>query len=142
MRRVGLALGLPKELVQRQPFPGPGLGVRCIGEITLEKLEILREADAIFRDEIRKAGLEFELSQYFAVVTDLQSVGLRDGKRSYERMVALRSVDTGDFMTADWSRLPHELLAQVSSRIIAQVPGVNRVVYDVTAKPPGTVEWE
>jgi GMP synthase (glutamine-hydrolysing) len=142
VREIGLTLGLPKELVWRQPFPGPGLGIRCIGEVTEEKLEIVRESDAIFRDEVRKAGLEFELSQYFAVVTDVQSVGVMGDARSYDRMVALRSIDTDDFMTGNWSRVPYDLLAKVSSRIINEVRGVNRVAYDITSKPPGTVEWE
>ncbi|MDR1409330.1 MAG: glutamine-hydrolyzing GMP synthase [Oscillospiraceae bacterium] len=142
VRQIGLTLGLPKELVWRQPFPGPGLGIRCIGEVTWEKLEIVRKADAIFRDEVCRAGMEFELSQYFAVVTDVQSVGVMGDSRSYDRMVALRSIDTDDFMTGNWSRVPYELLAKVSSRIINEVKGVNRVVYDITSKPPGTVEWE
>jgi GMP synthase (glutamine-hydrolysing) len=142
VRTIGEKLGLPHELVWRQPFPGPGLGIRCIGEVTEEKLSIVREADAIFRDEVEKAGLDYTLSQYFAVVTDVKSVGVMGDSRSYDRMVALRSIDTADFMTGNWSRIPYELLAKVSSRVINEVKGVNRVVYDITSKPPGTVEWE
>ena len=142
VRAVGRELGLPDKLVQRQPFPGPGLGLRCIGVITKKKLDILRECDAIFREELENAGLSGELSQYFAVITDLQSVGMRGDERSYDRVVALRAVVTDDFMTAEWARLPYPVLAKASARITDEVRGVNRVVYDVTAKPPGTVEWE
>ena len=140
VREVGEKLGLARELVRRQPFPGPGLAVRVIGEITEEKLELLREADAIFREEISKAGLAPD--QYFAVLTDTRSVGVMGDARTYGYTVALRAVETDDFMTAEWSRLPYETLAKVSSRITNEVKGVSRVVYDITSKPPATVEWE
>ncbi len=142
VRQAGLELGLPYEMVWRQPFPGPGLAVRCIGAVTKERLAILREADAIFREEIVRAGLEREVNQYFAVITDMRSVGVMGDSRTYDYTVALRAVSTTDFMTADWARLPLELLATVSSRIINEVSGVNRVVYDITSKPPATIEWE
>ncbi len=142
VRQLGRELGLPEELVSRQPFPGPGLAIRTIGEVTPEKLDMLREADAIFRQEIAAAGLERECSQYFAALTNMRSVGVMGDGRSYDYAVALRSVQTGDFMTADWSRLPYELLDRVSVRIVNEVRGVNRVLYDVTSKPPATVEYE
>ena len=142
VRQAGLELGLPYEMVWRQPFPGPGLAVRCIGAVTRERLAILREADAIFREEIVRAGLEREVNQYFAVITDMRSVGVMGDSRTYDYTVALRAVSTTDFMTADWARLPLELLATVSSRIVNEVRGVNRVVYDITSKPPATIEWE
>lgn len=143
VRRVGTALGLPDHVVWRQPFPGPGLAVRCLGELTWERLETLREADAIFRDELERAGLLREgTSQSFAVLLPVKSVGVMGDNRTYEEVIVLRSVTTDDFMTADWARLPHDLLARVSSRIVNQVRGVNRVVYDITSKPPGTIEWE
>lgn len=142
VRRVGLNLGIPEELVWRQPFPGPGLAIRCIGEITKEKLEILREADAIFREEIDSAGLNGTANQYFAVITDTRSVGVMGDMRTYGKTVILRSVTTDDFMTADWTRLPYEVLERASSRITNEVPGVTRVAYDITSKPPATVEWE
>ena len=142
VRSLGRELGLPESLVSRQPFPGPGLAIRVIGEVTGEKLDMLREADAIFREEIRKAGLERECSQYFAALTNLRSVGVMGDGRSYDYAVALRSVQTSDFMTADWSRLPYELLDRVSVRIVNEVRGVNRVFYDITSKPPATVEYE
>jgi GMP synthase (glutamine-hydrolysing) len=142
VRALGRELGLPETLVARQPFPGPGLAIRVIGEVTKEKLDILREADAIFRSEIRKAGLERECSQYFAALTNMRSVGVMGDGRSYDYAVALRSVQTSDFMTADWSRLPYELLDRVSVRIVNEVCGVNRVFYDITSKPPATVEYE
>ncbi len=142
VRQVGLELGLPDTLVFRQPFPGPGLAVRVIGEITEQKLEILREADAIFREEIVAAHLERSTNQYFAILTDMRSVGVSGDSRTYEYTVALRAVDTGDFMTADWSRLPYEVLDRASSRIVNSIEGVNRVVYDITSKPPATIEWE
>jgi GMP synthase (glutamine-hydrolysing) len=142
VRRLGLELGLPESLVWRHPFPGPGLAVRCLGEVTAPRLDVLREADAIFLDELRAAGLERQTGQAFAVLLPIQSVGVMGDGRTYENVIALRSVDTDDFMTADWSRLPHELLARASTRIINAVKGVNRVVYDVTSKPPGTIEWE
>jgi GMP synthase (glutamine-hydrolysing) len=142
VRRLGLELGLPDSLVWRHPFPGPGLAVRCLGEVTAERLEVLRQADTIFLDELRTAGLERQTAQAFAVLLPVQSVGVMGDARTYENVVALRAVDTDDFMTADWSRLPAELLARASTRIINAVKGVNRVVYDVTSKPPGTIEWE
>ncbi len=142
VRQLGRELGLPEELVSRQPFPGPGLAIRVIGEVTEEKLQILREADAIFRQEIAAAGLAGSCSQYFAALTNLRSVGVMGDGRSYDWAVALRSVQTGDFMTADWSRLPYELLDRVSVRVVNEVRGVNRVLYDITAKPPATVEYE
>jgi GMP synthase (glutamine-hydrolysing) len=142
VRRLGLELGLPDSLVWRHPFPGPGLAVRCLGEITFERLEILRQADAIFLDELAAAGLERRTAQAFAVLLPVQAVGVMGDARTYESVVALRAVETDDFMTADWSRLPHDLLARASTRITNTVKGVNRVVYDVTSKPPGTIEWE
>ena len=142
VREVGIRLGIPEELVYRQPFPGPGLAVRIIGEITEEKVEILQEADAIFREEISKAVKNAEPSQYFAVLTDSRSVGVMGDARTYGYTVALRAVDTDDFMTAEWTRLPYECLAEASRRITNEVKGVSRVVYDITSKPPGTVEWE
>ena len=142
VRRLGLELGLPEDLVWRHPFPGPGLGVRCLGEVTAPRLEVLRQADAIFLDELRAAGLERSIAQAFAVLLPVQSVGVMGDFRTYENVIALRAVETDDFMTADWSRLPHDVLARASTRIINAVKGVNRVVYDVTSKPPGTIEWE
>lgn len=142
VRRVGLELGLPEELVWRQPFPGPGLAVRCIGEVTEARLAILREADAIFREEIARAGLDRQISQYFAVITNLRSVGVMGDSRTYDYTIALRAATTTDFMTADWARLPWEVLERSSSRIVNEVKGVNRVVYDVTSKPPATIEFE
>ena len=142
VRQLGRELGLPEELVSRQPFPGPGLAIRIIGEVTEEKLDILREADAIFRREIAAAGLAESCSQYFAALTNLRSVGVMGDGRSYDCAIALRSVQTGDFMTADWTRLPYELLDRVSVRIVNEVRGVNRVFYDITSKPPATVEYE
>jgi GMP synthase (glutamine-hydrolysing) len=142
VRRLGLELGLPESLVWRHPFPGPGLAVRCLGEVTREKLAVLREADAIVVAEIEAAGLYRETSQSFAVLLPVQSVGVMGDARTYENAVAIRSVDTSDFMTADWSRLPYDLLARMSSRIINEVKGVNRVCYDISSKPPATIEWE
>ena len=142
VRRVALKLGLPESIAMRQPFPGPGLGVRCIGELTKEKLDILREADAIFRAAIAEAGLAPQINQYFAILTGNRSVGVRDDARTYAYTVALRAVKTSDFMTAKFVHLPMELLETVSARITAAVPQVNRVVYDVTSKPPATIEWE
>jgi len=142
VRRLGIELGLPDSLVWRHPFPGPGLAVRCLGEVTAERLEVLRQADTIFLEELRNAGLERQVAQAFAVLLPVQSVGVMGDARTYENAIAIRAVETDDFMTADWSRLPHDLLALVSSRIINAVKGVNRVVYDVTSKPPGTIEWE
>ena len=141
VRRVGLDLGLPESLVMRQPFPGPGLGVRIIGKITAEKVAILQDADAIFREEIAAAGLDREISQYFAALTDMRSVGVMGDFRTYHYTVGLRAVITSDFMTAEWARIPHEVLAKTSNRIVNEVKGINRVVYDITTKPPATVEW-
>lgn len=142
VRQLGLALGLPESLVWRQPFPGPGLAIRIIGEITAEKLEILRKADAIFREEMAKAGLDRTANQYFAALTNMRSVGIMGDERTYDYAIALRSVQTQDFMTATWSRLPWDLLDKVSGRIVGEVPHINRVLYDVTSKPPATVEFE
>jgi GMP synthase (glutamine-hydrolysing) len=142
VRRLGIELGLPDSLVWRHPFPGPGLAVRCLGEVTDHRLDVLRQADTIFLEELRNAGLERQVAQAFAVLLPVQSVGVMGDARTYENVIAIRAVETDDFMTADWSRLPHDLLAVVSSRIINAVKGVNRVVYDVTSKPPGTIEWE
>ena len=129
-------------MVWRQPFPGPGLAVRCLGELTKEKLDILREADAIFREEIAKAGMHREINQYFAVLTNLRSVGIKDGKRAYDYVLALRAVKTKTFMTADWVRIPYDVLTTISERISAEVDGVGRIVYEITGKPPATIEWE
>ena len=165
VRALGTALGLPDHIVHRQPFPGPGLAIRIIGDVTPEKLEILKNADAIVREEIdayneelyeecgaRDGEVESDVAggpevkrpvwQYFAVLPDIRSVGVMGDERTYQRPIILRAVESRDAMTADWAKLPYELLARVSSRIVAEVPGVNRVVYDVTPKPPGTVEWE
>ena len=142
VRALGRELGVPEEIVSRQPFPGPGLAVRVIGEITKEKLDTVREADAIFREEAAKSGVAPSLSQYFAVLTDMRTVGVMGDERSYQQTIALRAVCTEDFMTADFARIPYEVLAEVSRRIVNEVPGVNRVVYDITSKPPATVEYE
>ena len=142
VREVGLALGLPDDMVWRQPFPGPGLAIRIIGEVTRESLEILRAADWIVMNEIKKAKLYRELWQSFAILTDVRSVGVMGDFRTYGYLVAVRAVTSQDAMTADWARLPHDLLARISSRIVNEVPGVNRVVYDITSKPPSTIEWE
>lgn len=140
VRKTGLELGIPENLVYRQPFPGPGLGIRVIGDLTKEKLDILRDADYIFREEIKIAGLEKELNQYFAVLTNTRSVGVMGDYRTYDYTIALRSVKTTDFMTATWSRIPYDVLEKVSSRIVNEVKHVNRVVYDITSKPPATIE--
>ena len=142
VRRLGLELGLPEQLVWRHPFPGPGLAVRCLGEVTEDKLAVLREADAIVIEEVQKAGLYRSTSQLFAVLLPVQSVGVMGDARTYENALVIRCVDTDDFMTADWSRLPYDLLANMSTRIINEVSGVNRVCYDISSKPPATIEWE
>jgi len=142
VRKTGLELGIPENLVFRQPFPGPGLAIRVIGDLTKEKLDILREADYIFREEVKNIGLEKDLNQYFAVLTNIKSVGVMGDERTYDYTIALRSVKTTDFMTATWSKLPYELLEKVSSRIVNEVKHVNRIVYDITSKPPATIEWE
>ena len=142
VRQMGTELGLPDYIVWRQPFPGPGLGIRVIGEVTEDKLEILREADAIFREEIKNAGLERDINQYFAVITDIRSVGVMGDGRTYDYTIALRGVTTTDFMTADWARIPYDVLDRVSVRIVNEVKHVNRICYDITSKPPATIEWE
>jgi GMP synthase (glutamine-hydrolysing) len=142
VRRLGCELGLPETLVWRHPFPGPGLAVRCLGEVTAPRLAKLREADSIVVNEIKAAGLYRQTSQSFAVLLPVQSVGVMGDARTYEETIAIRSVNTDDFMTADWSRLPYELLARISTRIINEVAGVNRVCYDISSKPPATIEWE
>jgi GMP synthase (glutamine-hydrolysing) len=142
VRRLGLELGLPETSVWRHPFPGPGLAVRCLGEVTGPRLEVLRQADAILLDELKQSGWYRQTAQAFAVLLPVQSVGVMGDGRTYENVVAIRAVQTDDFMTADWSHLPYELLAKISTRIINQVKGVNRVVYDISSKPPATIEWE
>jgi GMP synthase (glutamine-hydrolysing) len=142
VRRVGLDLGLEREFVVRQPFPGPGLAVRIVGAITRERLAMLRAADRIVADEIRKAGWYERVWQSFAVLLPVQSVGVMGDARTYEYTVAVRAVESLDGMTADWARLPHDLLAAISSRIVNDVRGINRVVYDISSKPPSTIEWE
>ncbi len=142
VRRLGAELGLPDEIVWRQPFPGPGLGVRIVGEVTPERVVILQHADAIVREEIARAGLERELWQAFAVLADIRSVGVMGDERTYAHPIIIRAVTSDDAMTADWARLPYDLLETMSSRIINEVSGVNRVAYDITSKPPGTIEWE
>lgn len=142
VRKVGEMLGIPKELVWRQPFPGPGLGVRIIGEITAEKIRILQDADWVLRDEMAKNGYEKNLAQFFCVLPGVSTVGVMGDHRTYENLIAIRAVTTDDFMTADWAKIPYDILAKVSNRITNEVDKVNRVVYDITSKPPGTVEWE
>ena len=142
VRQLGRELELPEYIVMRQPFPGPGLAIRIIGDITEPKLAILREADFIFRDEIANAGLDSAMNQYFAVLTNMRSVGVMGDGRTYDYTLALRSVTTTDFMTADWARIPYDVLDRVSVRIVNEVPHINRVVYDITSKPPATIEWE
>ncbi len=142
VRKAGLELGIPEYLVYRQPFPGPGLGVRIVGEVTAEKVRIVQDADAIYREEIQKAGLEREIGQYFAALTNMQSVGVMGDERTYDYAIALRAVNTVDFMTAETAEIPYAVLHRVMSRIINEVKGVNRVLYDLTSKPPGTIEFE
>jgi GMP synthase (glutamine-hydrolysing) len=143
VRAVGAELGLPERLVWRQPFPGPGLAIRIVGgEATRERLTVLREADAILQDEIRKAGLYRELWQSFCVLPDIRTVGVQGDERTYGHVVVIRAVTSDDAMTADWARLPYDLLEQIASRMIAEIREVNRVVLDITSKPPGTIEWE
>ena len=142
VRQLGRELGLPEYLVMRQPFPGPGLAIRVIGDITKDKLDTLRDADFIFRDEVAKAGYDVQMNQYFAVLTSMRSVGVMGDGRTYDYTLALRGVTTTDFMTADWARIPYDLLDRVSTRIVNEVRGINRIVYDITSKPPATIEWE
>ena len=142
VRKVGLELGIPEYLVFRQPFPGPGLGIRIIGEVTAEKVRIVQDADFIYREEIAKAGLDRTIGQYFAALTNMRSVGVMGDERTYDHAIALRAVNTIDFMTAEAAQIPYEVLNKVMSRIINEVRGVNRVMYDITSKPPSTIEWE
>jgi GMP synthase (glutamine-hydrolysing) len=142
VREYGRKLGLPEIFTDRQPFPGPGLAVRCLGELTKSRLDILRDADAIFCEELEKAGLQKEIQQYFAVLPGIKSVGIRNGERCYEEAIALRAITTRDFVTAGFARLPYELIETAAKRITNEVKGVNRVVYDITSKPPATIEWE
>jgi GMP synthase (glutamine-hydrolysing) len=142
VRRVGEELGMPERMVWRQPFPGPGLAIRIIGDVTPERLEILRAADAILQDEIRRAGLYRDLWQSFAVLPAIRSVGVQGDERTYAYPIVLRAVTSEDAMTADWARLPYDLLETISSRIINEIPGVNRVALDLSSKPPATIEWE
>ena len=142
VRACGVALGLPDSMVYRQPFPGPGLAIRCLGAVSKDKLDILRDADFIFRDEIAKAHLEQTMNQYFAVLTNMRSVGVMGDGRTYDYTLALRSVTTTDFMTANWTRIPYDVLDRVSVRIVNEVKGINRIVYDITSKPPATIEFE
>ena len=142
VRQLGIALGLPASLVWRQPFPGPGLAIRVMGDLTEEKVSIVRESDAILREEIAKAGLDREISQYFTVLTGTRSVGVMGDERTYDYAVAIRAVTTDDFMTADWARIPYDILALISRRIVNEVKHVNRVLLDVTTTPPASIEWE
>lgn len=142
VRKVGEELGIPEDIVWRQPFPGPGLAIRIIGDITREKLEILRDSDHIFREEIAAAGLKRQINQYFTVLTGMRSVGVMGDERTYDYTLALRAVTTTDFMTADWARIPYDILERISNRIVNEVKHINRIVYDITSKPPATIEWE
>ncbi len=142
VRKLGLELGLPEQVVYRHPFPGPGLAVRCLGSVTEERLRVLRQADAILLDELKQTGWYRKTSQAFTVLLPVQSVGVMGDGRTYEHVIALRAVQTDDFMTADWAPLPHDLLTRISTRIVNSVAGINRVVYDITSKPPATIEWE
>ena len=142
VRKVGEELDIPADIVWRQPFPGPGLAIRIIGSITKEKLDILRDSDHIFREEIANAGLQHQINQYFTVLTDMRSVGVMGDERTYDYTLALRAVTTTDFMTADWARIPYDLLEKISNRIVNEVKHINRIVYDITSKPPATIEWE
>ncbi|HZK69987.1 MAG TPA: GMP synthase (glutamine-hydrolyzing), partial [Clostridia bacterium] len=142
VRAVGEELGIASELVWRQPFPGPGLAIRCLGAISKEKLEIIRESDYILRDEIALAGLEREIWQYFTVLPNIRSVGVMGDFRTYDYTVGIRAVTSVDGMTSDWARIPYDVLEKISNRIVNEVKGVNRIVYDITSKPPSTIEWE
>ena len=142
VRALGTTLGLSEKLVWRQPFPGPGLAIRIIGEITDERLEILKDADWVFRDELAKSGLDRQISQYFAVLTTMRSVGVMGDGRTYDYTLALRAVTTTDFMTADFARIPYDVLERCAARIVNEVKHINRIVYDITTKPPATIEWE
>ena len=142
VRELGESMGIPRDLVWRQPFPGPGLAIRIIGEITAERLRIVRESDAILREEVAKAGLDKDIWQYFTVFTGVNSVGVMGDERTYDYCIAIRAVTSKDAMTVEFAELPYPLMRTLSSRIINEVPGVNRVVYDITSKPPGTIEWE
>ena len=142
VRKAGYELGIPANLVERQPFPGPGIAIRIIGDITAEKVTIVQDADYIFREELAKAGLDKDIGQYFAVLTNIQSVGVTDGVRTYDYTVALRAVKTTDFMSAEFAQLPWDILGKVSDRIVKEVKHVNRICYDITGKPPATIEWE
>jgi GMP synthase (glutamine-hydrolysing) len=142
VRNVGRELGLPEEMVARHPFPGPGLAIRILGDVTKPKLDLLRKADALYLEEIREAGLYDEIWQAFAVLLPVRSVGVLGDERTYENVLGLRAVTSTDGMTADWYPFPHEVLARISTRVINQVPGINRVVYDISSKPPATIEWE